>query len=258
MEETVRFETPETVVVSYRLAGPGTRFIAFFFDMLIIAIAYLILALAFGLGMILLGPEFRQEVAPYIIAMIFIVSGGFALILYFALFEWLMHGQTPGKRASNIRVVMDGGFSLSFGGVAIRNIFRLIDTIPLLWIVPVVTPKTQRLGDLVAGTIVVAEEPGRVNPLREVLAARPIEQSRFLFSGDQLARLRPVDVQAVELFLERRPALHPQHRLTLLRKLVRGLTTRLQVVEPVTDDEGERFLEDLLGAYGRREAREVG
>jgi uncharacterized RDD family membrane protein YckC len=257
LQDLVRFETPENVQVSYRLAGPGTRFVAFLFDTLVIVLALLSVGVLLLISLLVLGRGYAEEVAPYIAAVIFIVAWGFVFIAYFGIFEWAMGGQTPGKRALGIRVVMDQGFSLSFSGVVVRNIFRLIDTMPILWVVPLVTKKVQRLGDMVGGTIVVSEEAVRVSPLRETLAGRAPEHTRFAFSGDQLARLRPVDVQGVEAFLERRPTLHPDHRLTLLRKFVRGVLTRLDIPEAVSDEDGEHFLEDLLGAYARREAREL-
>ncbi|MDX9972142.1 MAG: RDD family protein [FCB group bacterium] len=257
MDHTVRFETPENIQVSYRLAGPGTRFIAFFHDALLIFLTVLVVSIILFISILALGTDYAQEVAPYIAAIVYTVGVGFVFIGYFAVFEWTMSGQTPGKRSMGIRVVMEEGFSLSFSGVIIRNIFRVVDTIPLLWVVPVVTRKTQRMGDLVGGTIVVAEEAVRVMPLRELLAARPPEETRYAFSGDQLARLRPVDVQGVETFLERRSRLHPAHRQTLLQKFTRGLTTRLEIPEAVPEEDSEHFLEDLLGAYGRREAREL-
>lgn len=256
MTDTVRFETPENIAVTYRLAGAGTRFIAFFFDTLLIFFGFVTVGLVATITLLLTSPT--SDLAPYVAALIFLIGFGFANIAYYGLFEWFTRGHTPGKRLMGIRVVMDEGFSLTFTGVVIRNIFRVLDIIPILWIVPVVTRKTQRFGDMVAGTIVVSEQPVPGAALREAMAARRPEEIQFTFTGEQLGRLRDEDVRALEMFLERRPRLHPEHRALVAQRLVRGLGTRLELPIMPTDQERERFLEDLLAAFARREARELG
>ncbi len=255
--DVVQFETPENISVAYRLAGPGTRFVAFLLDTLVILLGSVVAVMLIGLGFSLFGPAFA-EVGSYLAAIVLGIGLGFANIAYYGILEWILHGQTPGKRVTGIRVVMEEGFSLSFAGVVVRNIFRLIDVIPLFWIVPVVSPRMQRFGDMAAGTVVVLEQRGYSNALRELLATRRPEDAVFTFSGPQLDRLRRVDLEAVELFLERRDRLHPDHREDVLQKLIRGLTVRLQLTEPEQPSDRERLLEDLLAAYARREAREVG
>lgn len=84
---------------------------------------------------------------------------------YFGLSELLMRGQTIGKRQMNIRVVKADGFALDPMGVLIRTIFRLVDQIPFLWIVPVVSSRQQRFGDMAARTLVVAEGSGPNQPI---------------------------------------------------------------------------------------------
>ena len=81
---------------------------------------------------------------------------------YYLLFEGLSDGQTPGKRMLRLRAVRDGGYSVGFPASAVRNLLRIIDLQPvftyLVGITSVAVSKSgQRLGDLVAGTIVVRE-----------------------------------------------------------------------------------------------------
>ena len=85
---------------------------------------------------------------------------GFALSdwMYFGLSELLLRGQTFGKRQMGIRVVKADGFSLDPSAILLRTLFRVIDNMPPMWIVPLMTEKRQRLGDFVAGTIVVADQ----------------------------------------------------------------------------------------------------
>jgi len=155
-------------------------------------------------------------------------------------------------------VVMEGGFTLTFTAVAVRTVFRLVDHLPLLWVVPLFAERYRRFGDMVAGTVVVAEErPGGGSAVREALLARNAGDAWFTFAPSVLDGLRPVDVRAVELFLERRAVLHEGHRRQLLERLLRGLVARTGCEAPPPGQE-DRFLEDLLAARLRREARDLG
>ena len=90
-------------------------------------------------------------------------------MLYYGAFEFFWHGQTPGKRAARIRVVMGSGRPPTIGAVARRTIARPVDSLP--WVVPYALailfllgtgPKRrQRLGDQWAGTKVVRVDPRR-------------------------------------------------------------------------------------------------
>lgn len=254
---TVQFETPENITVVYRLAGPGSRFLAYLFDALLIFFGFVLI----GLVLLVLGlafPEVLTEPVMYATSLVFIVAFGFAYIVYFGVFEWFTNGHTPGKRLARIRVVMEEGFSLTFTGVVIRNVFRVLDTIPLFWIVPLVSAKFQRFGDMVADTLVVGDAPAPTHAVREALALRRPEEARHTFGAESLNRLRDIDVRAVETFLERRARLHPGHRAALAERLARALALRLDLTPPETGADREVFLEDLLAAYARREARELG
>ena len=82
---------------------------------------------------------------------------------YYVLFEALADGRTPGKRLQRLRVVRDGGYSVTFGASAVRNLMRIVDMQPVLMygvgMVSVLVSKSgKRLGDMAAGTIVVKEE----------------------------------------------------------------------------------------------------
>ena len=81
---------------------------------------------------------------------------------YYLLFEGLRDGQTPGKQMLRLRAVRDGGYSVGFSASAVRNLMRMIDLQPafsyLIGIASVAFTKSgKRLGDIVAGTIVVRE-----------------------------------------------------------------------------------------------------
>ena len=116
--------------------------------------------------------------------------------IYFGLSELLSRGQTLGKRLSGIRVVRIDGFALEPAGILVRNIFRVIDNLPPLWIVPLVSKKSQRFGDMVAGTVVVFDKPESISDLRLTLSQRPAGTAQFTFDAAMLKRARPQDFQA--------------------------------------------------------------
>ena len=94
---------------------------------------------------------------------------------YFILLEWLLNGQTPGKRLLHIRVIKQGGYALRFFDTLLRNLLRVIDFLPLFYGVGLtsllLTRDSQRVGDLVAGTLVVYQEPVETDSLLPDLPA---------------------------------------------------------------------------------------
>ena len=144
-----RLTTPEQVCFSYQLAGLFTRAIAYLIDAAIMV--------AFIIGSVLV-----CAAAPGVFGIVLILLIIFATFLgYFILFETLWSGQTPGKRAMNIRVMDASGGKLSMANVAIRNLIRMVDMLPMLMflggVVAFMDPHHRRLGDMAANTIVVRD-----------------------------------------------------------------------------------------------------
>ena len=146
-------ETPDHVVLRYDLAGAGNRGFAAVVDFIIASV------IAFTANLIL------SQAGAFNQATVF-VFGGITLIVtlvliwaYFILLEWLWNGQTIGKRMYRLRVINEDGSPAQFTAVLIRNLLRLVDFLPALYglgvLVIVLSPKSQRLGDLAAGTYVV-------------------------------------------------------------------------------------------------------
>ena len=107
-------------------------------------------------GLLRVLPISAQWIAALLIGLTFVAHFG-----YFTVFEILWRGQTPGKRMMHIRVVKDSGRTLSASETILRNLMRIADQLPALYAVGIlsalVTPQNQRLGDLMAGAIVVRE-----------------------------------------------------------------------------------------------------
>lgn len=159
-------ETPEQVVVGYELAGLGSRALAAVIDHLILTAASIVFALLIAfLGLLDLG---LGSAGFLVLSLLY-----FGLLYgYFVFFEALRAGQTPGKRLIGIRVVDASGRGVGIGAAMLRNLLRLADILPGPYLVGIITvalhPRNQRLGDLVADTLVVRDRPvERTTPAAE-------------------------------------------------------------------------------------------
>ncbi len=177
---TLVIRTPEGIIFSQLLAGPVTRFFAWFIDQLCIHVIMTVLSMVISwIGILSLG----FAIAFYYIGF-FVIGIGYGIY-----FEWTWRGQTIGKRLFRLRVVDVEGMRLQFNQIVVRNLLRFVDQLPVFYFVGGVacwfSPKCQRLGDLAANTVVIRSpqvfEPdldqllaGKFNSLREYphLAAR--------------------------------------------------------------------------------------
>jgi uncharacterized RDD family membrane protein YckC len=273
MSAKIAFETPENIQVAYEPAGLGTRFVAWFVDNIIMSVASLGIFFILICSGVITDSVIRDIVEPvrepaqqppgetpqavlYFVGLYFLVSGVGSFV-YYGLSELLLRGQTLGKRMSGIRVVRLDGFALEPGGILVRNIFRVIDHLPPLWVVPLVSKKSQRLGDMVAGTVVVSDKPEAISDLRLSLSQRPAGAAQFAFDAATLKRARPQDFEAVEKILERWDQLTADQQRTFLDQLVAPLAGRLKMDLPPADGRVQ-FLQDLLAAEYQRQHRGLG
>ncbi len=158
LDQHVDIETPEQVVFSYTVAGIGSRAVAALIDYMLCAL----LVAAISLGAVSFFGALRiAGSAPWVLAILILLVFG-VFWGYYVLFEGLWDGQTPGKRRVGLRVVRDGGYSITFGASAVRNIVRVIDLQPgalygVGMLSAVFSASGKRLGDYAAGTLVVRE-----------------------------------------------------------------------------------------------------
>lgn len=261
LPDRVQFETPENIQVSYRTAGLGTRFLAWLVDRIIIflaIIAIFILMLIIGATGSMFESIFsdgQSEGGVVLYAFgFFILILGFGSFVYFTLFELLMRGQTIGKHVASLRVVKADGFGLDFGSILIRNILRLVDDWPPLWIVPLLSARSQRLGDMLAGTLVIVDKPSELSRVRDELARRPLAERRFQFGLSQLGRISPEDLGIVEQLYERARAIEPMQAAPFVQIACQSLSNKMGVEVPMPD-ECLPFLEDFLAAEYHRQHR---
>jgi uncharacterized RDD family membrane protein YckC len=192
LDNRVTFATPEGVTLELVLAGLGSRFLARLLDT-VIQLA-LIFALAIGVG-VSGSPGWAQAIGA--VAM-FLVIFAYDIIL-----ETLNNGRTIGKLAAGIRVVGRSGEPVRFLASAVRNIARIVDFLPALYLTGTIsmiaTQRSQRVGDLAAGTIVARERfPGLAH------TPAPITVTADAVATWDVSAVNASELQAVRHFLDRR------------------------------------------------------
>lgn len=263
-------DTPEQVQIYFPLAGLGSRFLALLLDtaiqIFVNIVVVLVITFALSAGIKTthidtLSNTAQKWFAAGIILLYFLLYWG-----YYTLFEAFWNGQTPGKRALKIRVVKESGRQITFFESLARNLVRVVDALPGMYLIGVisilVTRSNKRLGDLVADTIVVHE---RADDFYTSLPATP----EFLFASktrvptvpatahiphDRIARLTAADLSMIDSYLARTLSLPIETRANLASRLLDTLCVKMDVPVP-TEAPPERTLEAIaftMRATGRR------
>src|SRR5579859_2490335 len=238
--QRLSIETPEHVSVEFELAGLGSRVAALLVDYLLLGVVYWLLGSI--LGALAGDTGIGAWVTSIGIVIGFLVTWG-----YFLLFEALNHGRTPGKMALGIRVVLETGHPLTFSASAARNLVRLVDSAVLPFLGPLFVllhPHNKRLGDMVAGTIVVRDRPSDVTLAHGVSA--PEGQPEPIDAGPP--RLDDAEYRLLGQVLERLDTLEPARSRALLTTLAARVAAKIPQLDPdsvvflsaVFDDERRR------------------
>ena len=258
-EDILVIETPERVPLHFALASIGNRFIACAIDHAIqvlavglIAIASLILA-SFSFFERGLAGAPKWVYAVMIIVLFLIFSG------YFAFFEWIWSGQTPGKRWLKLRVIREDGRPITFWEAAVRNLLRSFDMMPVpfysVGLISVFsTTRDQRIGDMVAGTVVVREREAEAPAFAQVFAA-PVSDPALRRSFKpvdftaSLSSLTESEIQVVETFLRRRWDLSDVPRQWMAWRVTLPILYKIRPTYDLATFTYEGFLEELLHRY---------
>ena len=205
LDTDVAIETPEHIIFHYRLAGPARRAVAYLVDLL------LCYGVLFVIGLVIVfatvgatsAAKEAENATKGAMGLLLVLLFA-AQWLYFLLFEGLTGG-SPGKRALGLRVVTTAGRPIGLRAAALRNLLRAADALPNAYLVGLVSitlsSRFQRLGDLVAGTMVVAPEDVRS---ATALALTPEATPRELALLPDEVALDAEERAAIELFLRRR------------------------------------------------------
>jgi uncharacterized RDD family membrane protein YckC len=290
LSEEYTIDTPENVSFGYEVAGIGSRFIAALIDHILLALLIfgLYIAVIVAIGTLADDPSAVDSgietvgssedwIVGFIIAIYallhFIIWSG-----YFMLFEWLWHGQSIGKRITRIRVVRSDGAPVSFVPVAVRNLVRIVDFLPVGYGVGVITMfcnrQSRRLGDFVAGTLVVKDQ-GELT-LKALMAsipnAAPVKLRTEVpteSSGDDapeltpdqdwsgIRRLTPADYELVQETLARYRSGNLDGSLlgrvatAIATKLERSPSSQLDGMKRAASADQAAFLDAVAAAYGR-------
>jgi uncharacterized RDD family membrane protein YckC len=248
--EQLTIDTPEQIALEFPLAGVGSRSMALALDSLIqlgIALALLVIGalLGFGIGSVIsrLGGGTSGQAAGLWVFALTVLLMFSAWYGYFAVFEILWRGQTPGKRALGLRVISVSGRPITPLQAILRNLLRLVDQLPALYAVGIisvlVSSRNQRLGDLAAGTVVVREQPTEALQI-------PGESTRV--QGRLRAnRLTEQEFALIERFLQRRADLDVEVRGRTAQQIATRVRERLGL--PASDVQHEELLERLLAEY---------
>jgi uncharacterized RDD family membrane protein YckC len=223
--DQLTIETPEQTALEFPLAGLGSRFLALAIDTLIqgaAALALFLTAVSFFPLLRLLG-----SISQWVGALL--ILGGFLIYsAYFAFFEAIWNGQTPGKRLIQLRVMKDDGRPIGAYDAITRNLVRIIDQLPGIYAVGIVTilfsRQSKRLGDHVAGTVVVHEKTLRESRPFAATAAAPGPGPAL-----DVSHITLEEFQLLEAFLQRRESLETSVRRAMAIQIISRLAPKLGV-----------------------------
>ena len=246
--DQTQISTPESVQFQFELAGLGSRGLAFILDGIIrVGLLGAILLILYLIG--LLGQVFS---GPSLIGVGLVIFLFWLQWFYFVLFEAFSHGQTPGKKALKIRVIKEGGYPIGFLDSVIRNLLRIVDFLPALYLLGITllffTRRCQRLGDMAAGTLVIRDETYLFPavPAPEGGNTRPNPYDSLIVRIE----LGTEEYELITRFLSRRYELEISSRERLLDRLIETVLTRhrIEIPRPLpgTLDVREEFLKRLL------------
>ena len=245
--DKLTIDTPEQVHLEFVLAGIGSRFMAAFLDILIETAGYLVLfflsLLWFSAGVF--GGKSAILWEAFAGLVIFCINWG-----YYAIFEALWKGQTPGKRWAGIRVIKDSGRPINAFEAIARNLLRAVDFLPLFYGFGVITmllnAKNRRLGDYVAGTLVVHES----SDIESKIFFNTPTQTEFALH--QAAGLTLQEAELIETFLARRLEIPWGVRQMNSKRIAEMVSTRLNIPPESRPADNENFLELMVREFRSR------
>jgi uncharacterized RDD family membrane protein YckC len=239
LDEHLKIDTPEQVALELPVAGIGSRFLAIAVDTLLQVALYIGGALLVLAGVFIFG---RAANAFFVIGSVVFILFMFLMYWgYFVVFEILWSGRTPGKRYAGIRVIKESGRPINAYEAIGRNVLRVIDFLPAGYgvglFVMLLNRHSRRLGDYVAGTVVVYE--------RQLAELRPtwLDGERGA-AHPGFSRVTPQELALVEAYLQRRFDLDPLVRDERSEQIAQRISDRTGVARRA-DQSVDDFLEEV-------------
>ncbi|MFP4054576.1 MAG: RDD family protein [Phycisphaerae bacterium] len=246
-ELTIR--TPEGVTFSLELAGPVRRLLAWLLDIAVLAPLIYVLVMVVYMNTAL---HNMWGIAILTVTLYMLP------ILYGATLEAWWKGRTVGKRVLGLRVADEQGLSLRAGQVVVRNLLRIADRLPVLYLLGgasvLLSRHFQRLGDLAAGTVVVRVRPAEIPDLDQI---RPDKYNSFLDYPHLVGRLRqrvlPQEARVAVSALLRRDMLSGEARTALLKELADHFRSVVTFPPEVTEGlSDEQYVRNVVDAFYRQ------
>jgi uncharacterized RDD family membrane protein YckC len=258
-EEVLIIETPERVPLHFGLASIGNRFLACALDHSLQLLVLLIIFIGFLVIYDISALEGTFTDAPKWVIAVLVLLSFLILSGYFGFFEWLWSGQTPGKRWMKLRVIREDGRPITFWEASVRNLLRALDMMPAPFysiglISTFISGRDQRVGDMVAGTVVVREREAEAPAFAKVFAS-PVSDPALRRSfkpvdfSASLTSLTESEIQVVETFLRRRWDLSDQPRQWMAWRVSLPILYKLRPAYDLDTFTYEGFLEELLHRY---------
>jgi uncharacterized RDD family membrane protein YckC len=225
--DKLTIETPEQTVLEFEIAGIGSRFLALAYDTLL----QILLGLGLLVVLVVAGVAMPDSAKTGVWFLAIIVLAYFLLYFgYFTIFEVIWNGQTPGKKKEGLRVIKDSGRPITPAESVGRNLMRIVDQLPAFYAVGIgsvlLSRQNKRLGDFVAGTIVVHEKSLEdAKPVWQSLQAGQVPHTTTFGSE----RLTPEEFALVETFLNRRSSLPSDVRFNMADQIARQIRPKLSL-----------------------------
>lgn len=245
----VSIKTPEYVSLRFQSANLGSRALAFIIDSLIVAVAQVIVLILAVLSVGGFESFFSMAESGFLILALVIIIFFIINYGYFIFFEYFNTGQTPGKRVVGIRVIQDNGHNITMLSSVIRNLMRIIDSLPSAYFIGIIMvffhAENKRLGDLVAGTIVVHERPGKrkETKLDKLLRERNLPLPNLTIDELSMRSVGPREWNLLKVYSERFTQVTEEERIRLTRDLAEILLPKFHI-NPETRTYAQ--LEDIL------------
>ncbi len=230
---TFEYQTSEKVRIEYEIGSIALRCSAFIVDIVIRSIIFFILYILLILlliGSAFISSAFSSGSAANGVLIIILILFALAMLSYNLIFEVIWKGQTPGKRIMHLRAVNDDGTYMNFTTVLLRNVFRIVDMLPAAYltgiIVMALNKKRKRIGDYVAGTIVIREP-------ETVIPAYGKYKKLDCFSGADLTRLiTPGTKGIIDKYFLSKGTLSPDVRLKIELEIIQLIEDKTGIKKP--------------------------
>ncbi len=254
---TLQIKTPEGIVFAQTLASPLVRFVAWVIDLVCVAVLLNLARILVAVSAVV-----STDLATAVDTILFFaVSIGYGMF-----FEWLWRGQTIGKRVLRLRVIDAQGLRLEFNQIAMRNLLRVLDMLPMFYLVGGVTAflnrKAQRLGDIAANTVVI-RIPRITQPDLEQLASGKFNSLRAHphLEARLRQRVTPGEAAVALQAVARRNEFEPAARVQLFGELAAHFKAKVdfppEAIDGIADEQYVRNVVDVLYRADRKAAEKA-